>query len=109
MTSALPPALQFPLMRITAIDTYIAGNPWKNWLFAKVSTDAGIHGVGEGTLNYFGKTIEAAIHELTPLRHHLDLKRIDRKSTRLNSSHQIISYAVFCLKKKINLYYHTIY
>src|SRR5574341_1123431 len=26
--------------------------------------------------------------------------RIDRKSTRLNSSHQLISYAVFCLKKK---------
>src|SRR5258708_19800973 len=28
--------------------------------------------------------------------------RQDRKSTRLNSSHQIISYAVFCLKKKKN-------
>src|SRR5258708_29907109 len=27
----------------------------------------------------------------------------DRKSTRLNSSHQIISYAVFCLKKKKNI------
>src|SRR5690554_7743376 len=27
-------------------------------------------------------------------------KRIDRKSTRLNSSHVRISYAVFCLKKK---------
>src|SRR5258708_25376433 len=27
----------------------------------------------------------------------------DRKSTRLNSSHQIISYAVFCLKKKNSL------
>src|SRR5574344_2420922 len=27
------------------------------------------------------------------------LKPLDRKSTRLNSSHQIISYAVFCLKK----------
>src|SRR5207244_12148979 len=27
-------------------------------------------------------------------------KVLDRKSTRLNSSHQIISYAVFCLKKK---------
>src|SRR5947208_5883106 len=27
-------------------------------------------------------------------------ERLDRKSTRLNSSHQIISYAVFCLKKK---------
>src|SRR5438552_5772305 len=30
------------------------------------------------------------------------LLRRDRKSTRLNSSHQIISYAVFCLKKKKN-------
>src|SRR5258708_31891489 len=28
----------------------------------------------------------------------------DRKSTRLNSSHQIISYAVFCLKKKKKLH-----
>src|SRR3712207_8014369 len=28
---------------------------------------------------------------------------IDRKSTRLNSSHANISYAVFCLKKKTNL------
>src|SRR2546426_9381989 len=27
---------------------------------------------------------------------------IDRKSTRLNSSHLVISYAVFCLKKKKN-------
>src|SRR5258708_8131635 len=30
----------------------------------------------------------------------LRMTRQDRKSTRLNSSHQIISYAVFCLKKK---------
>src|SRR5207244_12012596 len=30
----------------------------------------------------------------------LDARHTDRKSTRLNSSHQIISYAVFCLKKK---------
>src|SRR5260221_1938228 len=29
------------------------------------------------------------------------LQRLDRKSTRLNSSHTVISYAVFCLKKKI--------
>src|SRR5258708_23658681 len=32
--------------------------------------------------------------------------RRDRKSTRLNSSHQIISYAVFCLKKKKTLNNH---
>src|SRR3712207_6990866 len=38
----------------------------------------------------------------------LDLKgATDRKSTRLNSSHANISYAVFCLKKK-NKYYSTI-
>src|SRR5438034_10756949 len=29
--------------------------------------------------------------------------RLDRKSTRLNSSHTVISYAVFCLKKKKHL------
>src|SRR5258708_31602619 len=31
---------------------------------------------------------------------HAGVPERDRKSTRLNSSHQIISYAVFCLKKK---------
>src|SRR2546430_5726648 len=42
----------------------------------------------------------------TPLRAGLDaaerqvLVAVDRKSTRLNSSHSQISYAVFCLKKK---------
>src|SRR3712207_7972398 len=33
--------------------------------------------------------------------------RTDRKSTRLNSSHANISYAVFCLKKKIKLIPHN--
>src|SRR2546422_7575566 len=33
--------------------------------------------------------------------------RLDRKSTRLNSSHGYISYAVFCLKKKKNTSSHT--
>src|SRR5437773_9470454 len=33
---------------------------------------------------------------------HVQRKRSDRKSTRLNSSHITISYAVFCLKKKNN-------
>src|SRR5258708_17230537 len=32
----------------------------------------------------------------------VEVRQLDRKSTRLNSSHQIISYAVFCLKKKKN-------
>src|SRR3712207_9169769 len=32
----------------------------------------------------------------------VEVAAVDRKSTRLNSSHANISYAVFCLKKKIN-------
>src|SRR5207245_10322839 len=35
-----------------------------------------------------------------PESHRRSLRRRDRKSTRLNSSHGSISYAVFCLKKK---------
>src|SRR5258708_17309512 len=38
--------------------------------------------------------------KLIPMKLHALVEMIDRKSTRLNSSHQIISYAVFCLKKK---------
>src|SRR5207247_8176493 len=37
------------------------------------------------------------VHLLSPYR---DTRVRDRKSTRLNSSHEWISYAVFCLKKK---------
>src|SRR5256885_5169803 len=36
----------------------------------------------------------------TVLRTHRGVEVEDRKSTRLNSSHLVISYAVFCLKKK---------
>src|SRR3712207_8408584 len=51
---------------------------------------------------------EAAVGEdLLGLVHHVDVlgeeHHLDRKSTRLNSSHANISYAVFCLKKKKNI------
>src|SRR2546428_2092374 len=44
----------------------------------------------------------ARLQQLHPARHHArgGGDRRDRKSTRLNSSHDQISYAVFCLKKK---------
>jgi galactonate dehydratase len=70
-------------LRITGIETYIAGNPWKNWLFAKVTTDEGIYGVGEGTLNYFAKTIEAAIHELKQFVIGMDPFQVEIISQRL--------------------------
>src|SRR5256885_7752435 len=41
----------------------------------------------------------AAVHGEQPVED-LGARREDRKSTRLNSSHLVISYAVFCLKKK---------
>src|SRR2546429_6309990 len=62
----------------------------------------------EGDLNGVGQLVHAAF-EAAPgflvkrdqLRCHW-LQSSDRKSTRLNSSHGYISYAVFCLKKKIH-------
>src|SRR5437867_6074343 len=53
----------------------------------------------------FGVVIHAAIADLfrtgeDPVEHFERDWQKDRKSTRLNSSHRTISYAVFCLKKK---------
>src|SRR5438874_12229753 len=42
----------------------------------------------------------AVVAGLIALEKTLPWRRVDRKSTRLNSSHVEISYAVFCLKKK---------
>src|SRR5256885_9815316 len=52
-----------------------------------------------------GLRVRAACREAPPAprrvgRRHPGAPRRDRKSTRLNSSHLVISYAVFCLKKK---------
>ena len=46
-------------------------------------------------------TVLSAVAITAPLAVSADsTPKADRKSTRLNSSHQTISYAVFCLKKK---------
>lgn len=52
-------------MKIVEVKTYRVGNRWKNWLFTRVQTDEGIHGVGEGSLNAFAATVDTAIHELS--------------------------------------------
>src|SRR5256885_13143122 len=65
-------------------------------------------GTGNGSANGSRNVSQAAspilkILEETWLeirRWHPDIPPADRKSTRLNSSHLVISYAVFCLKKK---------
>src|SRR5947209_13627102 len=62
-------------INVTAMDAVAAGDRgWGAILWAKTGADTGRDGVHRG--------------------------HVDRKSTRLNSSHANISYAVFCLKKK---------
>src|SRR5690554_3410529 len=56
-----------------------------------------------GDLVPYGVTWRTGANEATTLTTDKDIKvEGDRKSTRLNSSHVRISYAVFCLKKKKN-------
>src|SRR2546430_5092908 len=55
-----------------------------------------------GDMSNFVAVAQAAMTVPNASRTSLDLTGGDRKSTRLNSSHSQISYAVFCLKKKKN-------
>src|SRR2546430_12088547 len=51
-----------------------------------------------------GRESSSSVHRRSVPGGRLDANRTDRKSTRLNSSHSQISYAVFCLKKKKKIY-----
>jgi len=63
-------------MRISGIETFTVGAGWKNWLFVRVHTDDGLTGLGEGTLNGFILTTEAAVRELEHLVIGEDPRRI---------------------------------
>src|SRR3712207_9013424 len=77
--------------------------PPRSTLFPYTTLFRSTHRQAGGQLAHTGNRVNIAVDEVTPL-----LKRLaialsqDRKSTRLNSSHANISYAVFCLKKKNN-------
>ena len=51
-------------MRITGLKTIICGNPWKNWLFVRVETDAGLTGLAEATGGLETRPIEAQLREI---------------------------------------------
>jgi galactonate dehydratase len=73
-------------MKIVSIETITVGAGWKNWLFVQVHTDHGLHGIGEGTLNGFIRTTEAAVHELEHLIIGQDPRNVNALTRRLMES-----------------------
>jgi galactonate dehydratase len=51
-------------MRVTGIETFVCAAGWRNFVFVRVDTDAGLHGWGEATLEGKEQTVAAAIGEL---------------------------------------------
>src|SRR5688572_31562579 len=102
MTRRPPPSTLFPYTTLFRSDAYHAEPPFKQ----------NADGVArEDVVAYF--CAEFGVHESLPIYSgglgilagdHCKAASEDRKSTRLNSSHSQISYAVFCLKKKIKTY-----
>src|SRR5205807_5138266 len=95
-------------VRMTIADKKLAGEDW-----IEVHRTAHRLGIRSNCTMLYGhvETIEDRVEHLAMLRDlqdeshgflaYIPLAYQDRKSTRLNSSHLVISYAVFCLKKKI--------
>src|SRR3712207_7386045 len=61
---------------------------------------AGFDDPDRGTVDVGGRLVAGPGRSVAARRRHIGFVPQDRKSTRLNSSHANISYAVFCLKKK---------
>src|SRR2546422_4598008 len=93
-----PRSTLFPYTTLFRSILLSAASPW--WLHAPISFDVGF-GTALRLLRQFSR-IERSHTTVFKFSVTALLKRIagDRKSTRLNSSHGYISYAVFCLKKK---------
>src|SRR5690606_40128050 len=86
-----------PICKPAYSHRFLAGAP-----SGLLNTDVGHLGRTHAVARLDGHRVDLAgkaqdVHALA----HADLFFADRKSTRLNSSHVKISYAVFCLKKKI--------
>src|SRR5260221_9095753 len=83
-------------------DQTIATLPHNIWYSMGMSSNASLSGLPNGLLlvtltSNFGTFL---LYGLTNIVCIVAYSERDRKSTRLNSSHTVISYAVFCLKKK---------
>src|SRR5205814_10491132 len=92
-----PEATLFPYTTLFRSSNIQAG-PGHNWANAiSMATPIAHKGIAYGS-----KVIAMTVIDLVTHPELVQQAWEDRKSTRLNSSHLGISYAVFCLKKKIN-------
>src|SRR5438034_3601534 len=76
--------------------------PWRSCTHSKyeVVTPPALHKISGITNTRLSARISSAAAVVGPFAPSARILHLDRKSTRLNSSHTVISYAVFCLKKK---------
>src|SRR5207249_11775727 len=92
----------FPTRRSSDLEAFSAEDDHDSFLKRGV---AAVDVIGDFTKNGYWHTAEDDLDKISPrtlaLVGHVFLESLkqDRKSTRLNSSHVSISYAVFCLKK----------
>src|SRR5437870_7056249 len=93
------PQPKYALFPYTTLFRSFEGSP-KAFQCASATTERGKELQRE--LGGSGAYVDTVVEHVASkhLRRHETGKKRDRKSTRLNSSHVAISYAVFCLKKK---------
>ncbi|MGB6105835.1 MAG: mandelate racemase/muconate lactonizing enzyme family protein [Pusillimonas sp.] len=51
-------------MKITDVNVFVIGNPWKNWVLVKVVTDEGLCGWGDATTGLSSQPVTAAVTEI---------------------------------------------
>ena len=64
-------------MKIVEVRSFLMASPRRDYMFVKISTDEGIHGWGEGTLERKQRTVAAAVGDLTPFVMGEDPTRVD--------------------------------
>src|SRR5690554_7689125 len=98
------------------LNTHLGAQGWQDHFsyrqsFALAETPEAIYAATRLGLVVYSKDDQAltTLNKINGLSDYGISSLADRKSTRLNSSHVRISYAVFCLKKKKNIHHHVIF
>src|SRR3712207_7281629 len=89
-----------PILGCAGAGLYLAGGTLINSLIVENRADGGTNCLGAGVYTSKKSEFYNCTIAYNTGKVNLRNRNADRKSTRLNSSHANISYAVFCLKKK---------